>query len=86
MQMRPMIEQGVPSILPKEDRDKMVNDLLAMYSDPKAIMTHANDAVFKEEFWNNISYQTKRVTAAFKDDAIDIDTFMDTPMQELTKI
>lgn len=85
MQMRPMIEQGVPSIPPKEDRDKIVNDLLAMYSDPKAIMTYANDAVFKEEFWNNISYQTKRVTAAFKDDAIDIDTFMDTPMQELTK-
>lgn len=84
-QMRPMIEQGVPSDLPQEDRDKMVNDLLAMYSDPKAIMAYANDAVFKNEFWNNISYQTERVTAAFKDGTIDVDTFMDTPMQELTK-
>ena len=84
-QMRPMIEQGVPSDLPKEDRYKMVNDLLAMYSDPKAIMAYANDVVFKNEFWNNISYQTERVTAAFKDGAIDVDTFMDTPMQELTK-
>jgi len=84
-QMRPMIEQGVPSDLPQEDRDKMVNDLLAMYSDPKTIMAYANDAVFKNEFWNNISYQTERVTAAFKNGAIDVDTFMDTPMQELTK-
>lgn len=83
--MRPMIEQGVPSDMPQEDRDKMVNDLLAMYSDPKAIMAYANDAVFKNEFWNNISYQTERVTTAFKNGAIDVDTFMDTPMQELTK-
>lgn len=71
--------------MPQEDRDKMVNDLLAMYSAPKAIMAYANDAVFKDEFWNNISYQTERVTAAFKDGTIDVDTFMDTPMQELTK-
>lgn len=85
-QMRPMIEQGVPSDLPQEDHDKMVNDLLAMYSDPKAIMAYANDAMFKDEFWNNISYQTECVTAAFKDGAIDVDTFIDTPMQELTKL
>jgi hypothetical protein len=85
-QMRPMIEQGVPSDMPQEDRDKMVSDLLAMYSDPKAIMAYANDAVFKGEFWNNISYQTERVTAAFKDGAVDVDKFMDTPMKELTKL
>lgn len=84
-QMRPMIEQGVPSDLPQEDHDKMVNDLLAMYSDPKAIMAYANDAVFRDEFWNNISYQTECATAAFKDGTIYVDTFMDTPMQELTK-
>lgn len=76
----------MPTDLPREDRNKMVNDLLAMYNDPKAIMAYANDAVFKDEFWNNISYQTERVTAAFKDNAIDIKTFMDTPMQELTKV
>ena len=85
-QMRPIIEQGVPSDLPKEDRNKMVNDLLAMYSDPKAIITYANDAVFKDEFWSNISYQTECVTAAFKDGIIDVDTFMNTPIQELTKL
>ena len=85
-QMRPIIEQGVPSDLPKEDSDKMVNNLLAMYSDPKAIMAYANDVVFKDEFWNNISYQTEYVTAAFKDGTIDVDTFIETPMQELTKL
>lgn len=84
-QMRPMIEQGVPSDISEEDRNKMVNDLLTMYSDPKAIMAYANDDVFKDTFWNNISYQTDRVTAAFKNGSIDVDTFMDTPMQELTK-
>ncbi len=56
------------------------------YNDPKAIMAYANDAVFKDEFWNNISYQTERVTAVFKGGIIDVDTFMDTPMQELTKL
>lgn len=85
-QMRPMIEQGMPSDIPRENRDKMVNDLLAMYSDPKAIMEYANDAVFKDEFWNYISYQTERVTAAIKDGTIDVNTFMNTPMQELTKL
>ena len=83
--MRPVIELGVPGDLPPEDREKMVNDMLAMYSDPKALMAYANDPVFKDEFWNNISYQTERVTAAFKDGTIDVDTFMDIPMQELTK-
>lgn len=84
-QMRPMIEQGVPSDMSEEDRNKMVNDLLTMYSDPKAIMAYANDDVFKDTFWNNISYQTDRVTAAFKNGSIDVDAFIDTPMQELTK-
>ena len=56
------------------------------YIDPKAIMAYANDAVFKVEFWNNISYQTERITAAFKDGTIDVDTFIDTPMQELAKL
>ena len=55
-------------------------------SKPKVIMAYANDAVFKDEFWNNISYQTDDATAAFNDDIIDVDTFIDTPIQELTKL
>ena len=84
-QIRPMIEQGLPSDLPQEDREKMVNDLLAMYSDPKAILNYVNDDVFKKVFWNNISYQTDDATAACNGKDIDVDTFINTPMQELTK-
>lgn len=50
-------------------------------------MAYANEAVFDEDFskWSNISYQVDFVTTAFKDDIIDIDEFMDAPMQELNK-
>ena len=84
-QMRPMFELMVPKSLPDDERKEMVDDMIEMYSAPQAILAYANDAVFKDEFWNNISYQTESVTAAFKDGAIDVDTFMDTPMRELTK-
>lgn len=47
------------------------------HSAPQALMAYANDAVFKEEFRNNISYQTDDATAAFKDGIIDVNTFMD---------
>ena len=83
--MRPMFELMVPNSLPDDERKEMVDGMIEMYSDPNAIVAYANDAVFKDEFWNNISYQTERVTAAFKDGIIDVDTFIDTPMQELTK-
>ena len=85
-QTRPMFELMVPKSLPDDERKEMVDDMIEMYSDPKAILAYANDAVFKDEFWNNISYQTDEATAAFKDNVIDVDTFMDTPMQELTKL
>lgn len=31
----------------------------------KAIIAYANDAVFKNEFWSGISYQTECVTEVF---------------------
>ena len=65
-QIRPIIEGNVPSDLPDDKRNGMVNDVMAMYKDPKAIMAYTNEAVFKEEFysWSNISYQVDVVTAA----------------------
>lgn len=51
------------------------------HGNSKAIMAYANDVVFKDEFWNNIFYQTESITAAFKGSAIDVD--IDTPMLEL---
>lgn len=84
-QLRPIIELSVPGNLPFEERDQMVNDLLAMYSDPRDIMAYTKDDVFKETFWNNISCQTDYFTPAYKDGAIDVDAFIDTPMRELTQ-
>ena len=84
-QMQSFVEQSIPSDLSKEEHDSMVKGLLAIYSDPKAMMNYANDPVFKDKFWNNISYQTGRVTGAFKNGAVDVDAFIDTPMRELTK-
>lgn len=43
-----------------------------------------SDAVYDEE--EKDFHQTERVTAAFKDGTRDMDTFIDTPMQELTKL
>lgn len=82
-QMRPMIEEGIPSNI--ENRDNMIQDLIDMYSDPQAIMKYANDDVFKKSFWNNLSYQTTRITEAYQDGILDVNDFIDTPMRELTK-
>lgn len=48
-------------------------------------LAYAYDDIFKNTIWNNIFYQTDRVTTAFRSGRIDIETFMNTPMQELTK-
>lgn len=65
----------------------MVDEIISMYCNSKSLMAYANEAVFDEDFskWSNISYQVDFVTPAFKDDIIDIDEFMDAPMQELNK-
>ena len=81
----PIIEESIPVSLSEDERNKLLDEVISMYCNPKSLMAYANETVFKNEFWNNISYQTERVTAAFKDGTIDVDTFMDTPMQELTK-
>lgn len=85
--LRPIIEKSVPSDLLDDEKNKIVDDIISMYSDPKTIIAYANEAVFNEDFssWSNISYQTDIVTSAFKDDVIDVDAFMDTPMLELNK-
>ena len=69
----------------KNSKTVDIIEMLAMYSTPKAIMAYANDDVFIDTFWNNISCQTDRVTAAFRNGRINVDTFIDTPMRELTK-
>ena len=81
----PIIEKNVPDNLSEDEKKKMVDEIISMYCNPKSLMAYANEAIFDEDFskWSNISYQVDFVTAAFKDDIIDVDEFMDAPMQEL---
>lgn len=84
-QMKPMFEMMVPKSLPEDERKELVKDLMELYSKPDKLRAYANDPVFREEFWYNISYQAGDCTPAFRNKAIDIDRFMETPMEELTR-
>lgn len=77
---------SIPTDLPQEQKDEMLKDLTSMYSDPDELEKYASDEVFQEVFWKNISYQVEKQTAAFIDGHIDIDSFMSSPMKELTKL
>lgn len=83
-QMRPLLEQGVPTSIPKEQQEEMIQDLVKMYSDPDELERYVNDEVFQDVFLNNISYQTAPKTPAMMNDLVNIDVFMDTPMNENT--
>ena len=84
--LKESLAMSIPSDLPQDQKDDMLNDLISLYSDPDELEKYASDEVFQEVFWNNISYQVERQTAAFTDGHIDIDSFMSTPMKELTKL
>lgn len=85
--IRPMIEENVPKYLSEEERNKMVNEIAAMYSNPKELWAYSNETIFEDDFscWSNISYQANIVTPAFNNSNVDVDAFMDTPMKELNK-
>ena len=82
--LRVNFELSVPKTLEEDERNQMIDDMIKMYSDPEEIERYANDDVFKEEFWNDISYQTAEATSCFTDGHIDVDKFMSTPMDEVT--
>lgn len=82
--LRASFELSVPKTLGEEERKQMIDDMIKMYSDPDEIERYANDDVFKEEFWNDISYQTEEATGCFVNGCIDVDKFMSIPMDEVT--
>ena len=82
--LRATIEQSVPHNIPESERDEMIENMMAMYSDPDEIERYTNDDVFKESFWNTISYQTEPKTSCFANELIDVDKFMSIPMDEVT--
>lgn len=83
-ELRRNIEQMVPESLIPEERENMIESVINLYSNPKEMERYANDDVFKDKFWNEISYQTKDKTDCFTSDGIDVDKFISIPMEELT--
>ena len=77
-------EQSVPRTMPENDRNEMIDNMMAMYSNPDEIEKYTDDDVFKDSFWNTISYQTDDKTSCFENDNIDVDKFMARPMIEVT--
>lgn len=71
--LRANFELSVPKTLEEDERKQMIDDMIKMYSDPDEIERYANDDVFKEEFWNDISYQTAEATSCFVNGCIDVD-------------
>lgn len=82
--LRANFELSVPKTLEEEERKQMIDDMIKMYSDPDEIERYANDDVFKEEFWNDISYQTAEATSCFTNGCVDVDKFISIPMDEVT--
>lgn len=82
--LRANFELSVPKTLEEDERKQMIDDMIKMYSDPDEIERYANDDVFKEEFWNDISYQTAEATSCFVNGCIDVDEFMSIPMDEIS--
>lgn len=64
----------------------MIENMMSLYSDPDEIDKYVNDDVFQESFWNKISYQTSKCTPCFQDDIIDVNSFLQVPMLELTDL
>lgn len=82
--LRENFEMSVPKTLLSKEREKMIDDAMMMCSNSNEIECYANDEVFKEEFWNDISYQTAETTDCFINGHIDVDKFMSIQMGEVT--
>lgn len=82
--LRANFELSVPKTLEADERKQMIDEMIKMYSDPDEIERYTNDDVFKEVFWNDISYQTADTTSCFVNGRIDVDKFMSIPMDEVT--
>lgn len=85
-QMRPLLEQGIPTSIPKEQQEEMIKHLVKMYSDPDELERYVNDEMFQDVFWKNISYQTDEQTPALFNGIVNPDIFMDIPMREDTRL
>lgn len=84
--LRNNLERIVPKFMGDEERKDMLDEMVRMYTSLEEVEKYTNDDVFKDEFWNNISYQTTTCTPCYHDEIIDVDSFLETPMSELTNL
>lgn len=84
-----MLKKSIPASLPAQEKKEMLRKTMELYTNPQSLDTYLADDVFKDSFWNRLSYQIEWTTPAFIFDenkmkyTIDIDTFLNAPMQEI---
>lgn len=87
-----MLKKSIPTSLPTEEKKEMLRKTMELYTNPQSLDTYLADDVFKDSFWNKLSYQIECTTPAFIFDEkqmkykIDIDAFINAPMQEIIPI
>lgn len=87
-----MLKKSIPTSLPIEEKKEMLRKTMELYTNPQSLDTYLADDVFKDSFWNKLSYQIECPTPAFIFDEkqmkykIDIDAFINAPMQEIIPI
>lgn len=87
-----MLKKSIPTSLPTEEKKEMLRKTMELYTNPQSLDTYLADDVFKDSFWNKLSFQIEWPTPAFILDEkqmkykIDIDAFINAPMQEIIPI
>ena len=89
--IKQMLKKSIPTTLPERDKKEMLKKTLMLYTNKDELDLYLSDEVFQDNFWNKLSYQTEWPTPAFikvKDNniektSIDIDAFLNAPMDEL---
>lgn len=84
--IRSNLERVIPKFMEEDEHKGMLDEMVRMFTSPEEVEKYIHDDVFKDEFWNNISYQTTTCTPCFHDDMIDVDSFLQIPMLELTDL
>ncbi len=84
--LRQVYKQTLPQTTDAETRQQIIDEMIGMYADPQKLEKYANDEVFSHDFWERISYQTAPSTACFRDNRIDVETFISTPMDEMIEL
>lgn len=92
--IRQMLKKSIPTTLSKRDKKEMLKKTIKLYTNKDELDLYLSDDVFQDNFWNKLSYQTEWPTPAFikvKDNniekvAIDIEAFLNAPMNELISL